>query len=626
MRWPVLLFCAALLPAASRAQDRAERILHFDSQIAVQTNGALAVTETIQVYAAGGQIKHGIYRDFPQLYHAQSGWRTKTGFVIQNVRRDGLPEDYHLAGRENGTRVYLGSAGTQVPTGVHTYELEYTTDRQLGFFKDHDELYWNVTGNGWIFPMETVTATVTLPAAATATNLTAYTGAQGERRRDFTATHFANTASFATTQPLPAEAGLTIVVEWPKGIVQPPSVAASLWYFFRDNLNAVIAIGGWLLVVAYFYGAWYRVGRDPRRGVIIPLYEPPADFSPAAVRYLCQMGYDNRVFAVTVLNLAVKGVLTIHQTKAWFEGKTFQLVPAKRVTAQLSAEDEIIRRELVGDGMPLTLKKENYATLQAARQKLRDQLAESQQGIFFKNNFGWSLAGLCLSIFFIVLAVLCSDEADVAAVAFIGFTLGGAVVSYAWRARWVVGVLLGLGGLFAGWFVLQLGVVPLWLVVTAAAYGWLNELFVFLLKAPTPQGRQVLDQIEGFKQYLKVAEKDRLNLENPPERTPELFEMFLPYALALGVEQQWSESFAAALAAAGQGTGQAAYAPVWYHGDSWNNIGAASFATALGGSLAGAISSASTAPGSSSGGGSGGGGGGGGSSGGGGGGGGGGGW
>jgi uncharacterized membrane protein len=150
----------------------------------------------------------------------------------------------------------------------------------------------------------------------------------------------------------------------------------------------------------------------------------------------------------------------------------------------------------------------------------------------------------------------------------------------------------------------------------------MNGIFYHLLKAPTMAGRIILDQIEGFKMYLGVAEKDRLNLENPPERTPEIFEKFLPYALALDVEQQWAEQFEDVLAKAGQ-AGQE-YSPSWGTGSGWHNLTATSFASSMGSSFASTISSASTAPGSRSGGS--GGGGGGGSSGGGGGGGGGGGW
>jgi uncharacterized membrane protein len=184
------------------------------------------------------------------------------------------------------------------------------------------------------------------------------------------------------------------------------------------------------------------------------------------------------------------------------------------------------------------------------------------------------------------------------------------------RNNLLFGIVFSLGAIFGlCGFVYSTSFWVAGLIVTT---GLLNVIFYYLLKAPTREGQRILDQIEGFKMYLGVAEKDRLNLENPPERTPALFEKFLPYALALGVEQKWSEQFAAVLSAAGHAGG--VYSPGWYCGPSWNHLGSASFASSFGSSLEGAISSSSTAPGSS------GGGGGGGSSGGGGGGGGGGGW
>jgi uncharacterized membrane protein YgcG len=623
----VSIVCSAIfLSFTGRAESQFEHILNFDSRIEVQTNGALAVVETIKVFAAGNQIQHGIYRDFPQLYHERYGFRVKTGFTVQSVRRDGQPEDFHFAKRENGMRVYFGSAATMVSHGLHTYELTYLTDRQLGFFPDHDELYWNVTGNGWVFPMDAVTATVTLPSDAVATNLTAYTGAQGERGRDFTATNFANTARFATTRRLPSENGLTIVVAWQKGLVAPPSALAGRLNFLRDNLDFVFAAGGLLLVVAYYFVAWFLVGREPRRGVIIPRYAPPENFSPAAVRYLYRMGYDDRVFAATVLNLAVKGVIRIRQGKARFLKKVFTLVPAEKSTAPLSPEDEIIRSELVGDGTPLTLQQENCGTLQAARKKLTDQLAQSQKGIYFNNHRLWCVPGVALTAVAMALTLVATDNVPATPLIVMASILVPLFVVLG--AQFSRSVIIILGGFVAvlGCLLAGFGDVPLWMVIMAVLFALANGICIILLRSLTPAGREILDQIEGFKMYLSVAEKDRLNLENPPERTPELFEMFLPYALALGVEQKWSEQFTDVLAAAGQGPHQARYSPVWFQGDSWNQFGATSFAGALGGSLAGAISSASTAPGSSSGGDGGGGGGGGGSSGGGGGGGGGGGW
>lgn len=139
----------------------------------------------------------------------------------------------------------------------------------------------------------------------------------------------------------------------------------------------------------------------------------------------------------------------------------------------------------------------------------------------------------------------------------------------------------------------------IWILVLLLSVVFLNGLFYWLLKAPTRAGRQIMDKIEGFKMFLSIAERERLNLLNPPEKTPELFEKYLPYALALGVEQTWAEQFADILAAAKEGG--SAYSPVWYSGHSWSHSGTSGFSSSLGSSLSGAISSSSSAPGSSSG-------------------------
>ncbi len=622
------VLCAALIwPARSQAEGQFEHILQFDSQIDVRTDGALEVAETIRVYAAGNQIQHGIYRDFPQLYHSLAGLRTQTGFAVERVLCDGQPEEYHLANRENGTRVYLGSASRLVQPGIHVYQLAYTTDRQLGFFRDHDELYWNVTGNGWNYPMDSVTATVALPAGAKVTSLTAYTGPQGAVGRDFAATNLNDGASFATTRRLPAGEGLTIEVEWPKGIVHPPTMLASVLDTLRDNLGLALGLAGSLLALVYYFIVWQRVGRHPRRGVIIPRYAPPADFSPAAVRYLWRMGYDNKILTATIMNLAVLGVLKIIERKdGVFQKRAYTLQPLPGGLAGISAAEDIVRRELVGGGFPLALRQENYDRLQDAQKKQREFLAGNFQGTLFNHHLAYSLLGflLCLAS----LAVSLPDRVDPTPVAILmaGFFLGPVFAIAAGRANWIAGfVLAGAVLLAAGVALILFGQPVLW-IAWPVVMGILAGTAHFVLKVYTREGRKLVDEIEGFRRYLGVAEKDRLNLENPPERTPQLFETFLPYALALGVEQRWAEQFADVLAAAATGPNQTQYSPAWYSGDSWSHANMAVFAASLGSSLAGAISAASTAPGSSSGGSGGGGGGGGGSSGGGGGGGGGGGW
>jgi len=611
LRIALIIFCLTVL--AANAQP--ERILHFESRIVVQTNGALTVTETIQAQASGDQIKHGIYRDFPQLYKGKWGLRMKTSFEIKEVLRDGQSEPYHTENRENGIRVYIGSPSSLVSTGVHTYQLTYETDRQLGFFSDHDELYWNATGNGWNFTIDSATTTVILPPGATAKNLKAYTGPQGATDGNYTATNVNGNTHFETTRQLFPNWGLTIVVEWPKGFVTESSPAAKWLDLLKDNLGLMLGLGGLLLTFIYYFVAWEKVGKDPKRGVIIPLFAPPESFSPAAVRYLKHMGFDNRAFAAAILNLAVKGKIKIDEEKHILQKRIYTLIPVRTELSGLSAEETTLWHNLVGGYLPLALKQENYATVQAAQKNLKSQLESAMKGTLFATHWRWCVPGIILSA--VALAVSLLDARDWKAACFLTLWLSIwiPVTAVLLRNNLLFGIIFSVAAIGALFGFVQ--VTSFWIAGLIVAAGLLNVIFYYLLKAPTREGQRILDQIEGFKMYLGVAEKDRLNLENPPERTPALFEKFLPYALALGVEQKWSEQFAAVLSAAGHAGG--AYSPGWYYGPSWNHLGPASFASSFGSSLAGAISSSSTAPGSS-------GGGGGGSSGGGGGGGGGGGW
>jgi hypothetical protein len=165
-----------------------ERITDFHSEIVVRPDGSMRVVERIDVVAEGQQIRRGIYRDFPTDYRTPSGIQVKVLFRVESVTRDGAPEPFHTERQANGVRVYVGQASVFLAPRAYRYVLTYDTDRQLGFFEDHDELYWNVTGNGWIFPIERVSARVHLPQgiAAAAVKALAYTGRQGRTGKDYT--------------------------------------------------------------------------------------------------------------------------------------------------------------------------------------------------------------------------------------------------------------------------------------------------------------------------------------------------------------------------------------------------------------------------------------------------------
>ena len=262
-----------------------ERVLSFDSTITVHTDGTLDVHESIRVNAEHRAINRGIFREFPTIYRAADGREIVVGFKFDKATRDGAPEDWRVESRSNGVRIYLGNPNRKVAVGEHTYEIVYHTDRQMGFFSGHDELYWNVTGNGWDFPIDHATARVILPDAIPRDQLRmeAYTGPMGSRGRAFTAAIADQSPFYSTTQPLGRREGLTIVAMWPKGFITqasskgsaPPAPAAP-----RESLPArEVARIPWPLFIAAFglawmtyryYLAWKRVGRDPPARMIIP--------------------------------------------------------------------------------------------------------------------------------------------------------------------------------------------------------------------------------------------------------------------------------------------------------------------------------------------------------------------
>ena len=284
------VFLAALTPAAA-----VERILLFVSDAVVERNGELAVTETIRVQAEGQEIRRGILRDFPTSYTDRNGARVEVGFKVESVTRDGAPENFAIEQLANGVRVRIGSADRMLATGRHEYVIRYRTTRQIGFFANYDELYWNATGTGWTFAIDQAEARITLPEAVPFRQTAFYTGPLGARGQDAAIVEQRpGRIVFRTTRPLPPKSGLTVAAAWDKGVVEPPSASQKASWWLEDNVAVPVALAGLLLVLGYYLYAWQRVGRDPPRGTIIPLFGAPEGMSAAAVRFVEREGFDQR--------------------------------------------------------------------------------------------------------------------------------------------------------------------------------------------------------------------------------------------------------------------------------------------------------------------------------------------
>jgi uncharacterized membrane protein YgcG len=602
----------ALLAGAGAAAAQSERILNFKSFITVHPDASMTVTENITVRAAGQEIKRGIIRDFPTTYRDRLGNTVTVGFEVEEVLRDGRAEPYQTESVSNGVKIRIGQKEVFLRSGVYTYTIRYRVDRELGFFKDFDELYWNVTGNGWTFAIDHAEAYIELPAGATILKSAAYTGYQGDQGQDFTVTSGDNLIVFKTTRGLAAKEGLTVAVSWPKGVVAEPSSQEQLGFFFKDNLATAIGLIWLAVLLAFYLWVWYRVGRDPATGTIIPLFSPPAGFSPAAVRFVSRMGYDDKTFAAAVVNMAVKGGVLIKE-----DDGDYTLVRKEGATGALARDEQLVAGQLFSSSKSIKLENKNHTRIKAAIDALKKNLQKELEKIYFVTNSGYLAPGIIITLLGLGSVVIMAPEKIPAVFGAVWLTIwtiacyflavgvykkwrtarGGAVKWLGALGTTLFALPFFAGEIFGAVIFSYFVSVPAILVLTAM--GLVNALFYHLLKAPTLSGRKIMDQIEGFKLYLSVAEKERLNLLNPPEKTPALFEKYLPYALALNVENAWSEQFAEVLAQAGTETQP--YSPVWYSGSSLGSFHTSSFTDSLGSSFAGAISSSSTAPGSSSG-------------------------
>ncbi|HEY2171189.1 MAG TPA: DUF2207 domain-containing protein [Candidatus Angelobacter sp.] len=621
-----LTACFLALLVAVPAVAQTERISSFDSRITVNTDGSMQAIETIVVESAGIDIVHGIYRDFPVRYRDHAGNRYSVLFDIVRVRRDGAAESYHTEDQTDGVRVYFGSSSFDLPPGTHTYQFTYRTNRQLGFFRDHDELYWNVTGNAWKFPIDAATATVFLPpnVRGLVTDLSGYTGYQGEKGQAYTARRDEDSNPTFRAENLTPSQGLTIVVTWPKGLIAEPTAEQKRAWFIADNKSMIFGLAGWIVVLLYYVMIWGMVGKDPARGTIVPLYEPPDNMSPAAMRFLERMGFDEKTFTAAIMGLAAKGYLTIEQD----ESKTYKLARKKNATdkeGSLSADEKSLARTLFEDGSPLVLKNENHELLARASKDLETNLHATVEKISFRTNARYLWPGIILSVLTIATVVLLTGGSQLAVALFMSVWLTGwsfgvymlvSSVVRAWKSvrtegvlgagqagfltlfsiPFIIGECLGLGALIWACGLAATGII-------AAAIA-INVIFHHLLKAPTLAGRALMDRVEGFKMFLKAVDADRLQTMTPPDKTPQLFERFLPNAFALGVEHAWAEQFsqvlaqAATVGAAGSG---ASYSPSWYSGAAFTSFAASDFASNFSSSFSSAISSSSAAPGSSSG-------------------------
>jgi len=239
MRW-IITICISLLTSLllampASAQGR-EQITDYHVAIEVQKDRKVMITETIEVNVLGQQIKRGLLRDIPVRYQRRDGSELYIDPDILSITRNGQPDKYEISHEGRYMRLRIGRAEHFLAHGRHTYVIQYSVDKSIGFFESHDEIYWNAIGTEWPFYIGAARVSVQLPQGAVIGKQTAYTGLQGTNGKDFSVIDRSDRhiTYQATRSFLPRE-GMTVAVAWQKGVVNAPSQAEQRLDWLQEN-------------------------------------------------------------------------------------------------------------------------------------------------------------------------------------------------------------------------------------------------------------------------------------------------------------------------------------------------------------------------------------------------------
>ncbi len=538
------------MAAPLHAQERSLAIERFDAAITVNRDGTIDVVETITARFTGSW--NGLFRTIPVEYRTPQGfnWTIRLDLIAatddqgQTLRTEASRERHYLK-----YKVWVPGALDATKTVV----LRYRAKNGLRFFEEHDELYWNATGDEWDVPIESASATIILPPGAGGIRATAFNGSYGATSRDASVTTDGTTTRVTLPAPLAYREGLTVVVGWNKGLVTEPTTSDRAVGFLAANWPLLIPIP----VFFGMFTLWRRRGRDPRTRPISVQYDPPPGMSPAEAGTLLDNSADMRDITGTMVDLAVRGYLKIEekQEKAFFG---------------LISNDEFVFHRQPVPAQATELKPHEGAVLDGIfGGSIRSRVELSD----LENRFYRTLPAIKNGIFAELVAKgYYRRRPDTVQ----GVAMFGAVA---------LGAAIGIGGAILSPHV---NLTPVPFIVAGALSAIIAGVFGYFMPARTEAGARALERVLGFEEFLERVEGDRLR---DFVKTPELFERCLPFAMAFRVEKQWAKAF----------EGIYTTPPTWYAGGNYSSFNAASFSNRLSTMSARAESAMTSAPRSSSG-------------------------
>jgi uncharacterized membrane protein YgcG len=493
---PILL--GALLALVSGpAAARSLAIEDFRATIEVDPGGEIRVEERLEIDFRG--TWNGIFREIPERYTYPSGLRGSIRLTVDAVEDgEGNALEYWETRRKGivKLKIRVPQARDAVRTVVLRYHAEDVIRRYNGkdsSFGAHDELYWNVTGNGWQAPIRRASVEVQLPGEipADAIRHTAYTGRLGARGENYEVSRLPDRRLvFRTTRELGEYRGLTIAVGFPPGFVAQPSMLQRARWLIEANWSVGIPLG----LLALWFAIWWFRGRDPSGDrTIVPEWEPPMGLRPSEVGVLIDDRMDQRDLTASIFDLAVRGVISI-RSEAGPDDFVLVLNEQALDGAGLETFEEALIDGLFGGESEVrlgSLKRKFYKKAMRVNRKVLDDLVV--KGLFRAS----------------------PDRV---------------------RLVWVALTVVMLLGTMAVGFMVS-APVPYWVALVLVA----PAMFGLAWQMPrrTKTGLEALARIKGMEEYLATAERDRME-----QLSLSQVERLLPYAIALNLHDRWTDAFA----------------------------------------------------------------------------------
>jgi uncharacterized membrane protein YgcG len=509
----------------------AETINYFGSAIQAKEDGSILVVERIQ-YDFESASRHGIYRTLPFLIYNKNNDRYKMDIDVQSVTDEkGVPYQYSTEESLEDLNIKIGDPDKTI-TGEHFYLIAYTVKGAMRYFSDHDELYWNVTGNGWTVPIKEADAYIefTKPLAPEVLKGICFTGASGSKEQMCEVTVNESKVYFKSTEMLDYKEGLTISASFPKGTVAVLEPVKTVYFWetwYGQLLLKILGIALIVLLIIWYILyplwlpiKWFLYGRDPHVGnSVTAWFDPPEDkhgksLTAAETGVILDEKVDMRDISAMIIQLAQKGYLEINEKKE----KDFTLTKKKDFEGdkKLKPFEEKLLKGIFKGRDTVRLKDVKLATtITSVSDDLYDTL--TSEGYFPQNPN---------------------------------------------TVRTFYAVIMGVAGVTFN----------LPLLITGTLFG-LN------MARKTILGAKTATEAKGMKNFLNSQER-QLNFQGEKQM---LFEKLLPFAIAFGVEQNWINRFKELNI----------HEPDWYHGYYSNGFQPAYFASSLNSSVS-SISTAAT--------------------------------